>query len=187
LIKMSPVSEYLTVNNNYATNLKYSIGSPFSDSQLANNNIWLSNTYSDNSNPLSSLNLSLINQFEDSRLWNQKRNFFTVLPKLAFTKQKEILSEDKISFNNQRNYKFLLLSLNLNYLGVKDNLLVNLENDLGVLNSKGTYLSHISNPSLNLWNALDNYHITSICSTSNTETRQGYYDYTTSSLNYKTL
>jgi hypothetical protein len=39
LIKMSPLSESLSINNNFATNIKSSLGSSITNSQLSNNNI----------------------------------------------------------------------------------------------------------------------------------------------------
>jgi hypothetical protein len=69
--------------------------------------------------------MPFLNNFEYSRLWNQKRNFFTLLPKLSTTKQKDSIILDTAKPIMQYDYKFLLLGLNLNYLGVKDSLLVN--------------------------------------------------------------
>lgn len=187
LIKMSPISEYLSVNNNYATNLKYSIGSPVTNSQLINNNIWLSNIDNVSTNNLSEANIPFLNNFEYSRLWNQKRNFFTLLPKLSATKQKDSIILNTAKPISQYDYKLLLLGLNLNYLGLKDGLLINTNWDLIDTALKDKHFIHNSTSSLNLWGTLDSYHVISLCSNSNTNGHQDYYDYNTTKLNYKNL
>ena len=131
--------------------------------------------------------MPFLNNFEYSRLWNQKRNFFTLLPKLSTTKQKDSIVLDTAKPIMQYDYKFLLLGLNLNYLGVKDSLLVNTNWHLMDTALKDKHFIHNSASSLNLWGTLDNYHVISLCSNSNTNGYQDYYDYNTLKLSYKNL
>lgn len=65
---MSPLSEDLSINNNFATNIKNSLGSPIVNSQLNNNNIWLTNLESITPESYSKANLSFLNNFENSRV-----------------------------------------------------------------------------------------------------------------------
>lgn len=185
LIKMSPLSENLALNNSYATNLKYSLGSSSINSQSTNNSIWLSNTENSTSNVLPGKNLAFLDNFESSRLWNQKRAFFTLLPKLSLTEQKEMLDVDNQNFNSQYNYGFLLSGLNQNYPGLKNMFLADVPTNLVKLDTEGVNFNHISNPTLNLWNNLDNYFSTSLCSTNSLDKKQSYYNYSSDSNIYK--
>lgn len=189
LIKMSPLSESLTINNSYATNIKNSLGSSITNSQINSTNIWLTTLEDVSSQNFTKLNLAFLNNFEDSRLWNQKRLFFTILPKLALTSQKETLSVGLEPLQQEHYYKSLLLAFNTNYVGAKNSLIVSLvdETKLNELSSLSSYTKHSSSQNLNLWNSLDKYYVTSLFNTNNISKTHSYYDYSSKSSLYKNL
>jgi hypothetical protein len=78
--------------------------------------------------------------------------FFTILPKLAITNQKDaLLSKLEVSQSSYC-YKSLLLALNSNYVDSKASLIVSFENNANIdeLNSLSNYTTYSSNQSLNL-------------------------------------
>jgi hypothetical protein len=189
LIKMSPLSESLSINNNYATNIKNSLGSSITNSQISNSNIWLTSLEDVSPQNFTKLNLAFLNNFEDSRLWNQKRLFFTILPKLALTNQKVTLAASLEAPQREQYYRSLLLAFNTNYVGAKNSLIISFEDDtkLDELNNLNSYTKHSSSQSLNLWNSLDKYYTASLFNTNNIAKTHSYYDYSNKSSLYKNL
>lgn len=189
LLKMSPLSENLTLNNNYTTNLKYSLGSSVTNSKVANDNIWVSNL--ENSVELGALNnnLSFLHTFEDSRLWSQKRMYFTLLPNIGLTLQKGQVLTNLEKPMGYQGHGVALSALNLDYLTLKNGLLTSSSiNDIfNNTDLQGVWAVHNSNIPLNLWGSLDNEYILALCNTNSLKGELNYYTYVTSSGYYSKL
>lgn len=133
LIKASPLSEDLTTSNSFFTNAKYAMGENALNSGAPNDNVWLSNYSSTdllNKSHLLNLNTtaagvlsSNLDDFEASRLWNQKRSFYTTLLNSSFTREHLVLSRtDSKQVRNASDTYFSVLSssISLSYVGTKD-------------------------------------------------------------------
>jgi hypothetical protein len=177
LIKASTISEDTTLNNSFFTNAKYTIGDNITNSANIYNNIWVS-SYGDKSlttfTDLDSLNTftvknssSYLNDFESSRLWNQKRNFYTTLLKASFTKEHLNFSDHSntiTSFFTTNGYYYLAPSINLSYAKLKENISCDgrLSDTYDKNDSQLNYF-YIVNSGLDGWALLDKNMILTLC------------------------
>jgi hypothetical protein len=111
ILRLLPISESLAGMNNYFSSLKPLISDPAKNSRSTISNIWLSNFLSKSevkyrfNNKLhglnySELNNSLIDAFESSRNWAQKRSTLTMLPKFSETHFNDTFSNYKFMRSN---------------------------------------------------------------------------------------
>jgi hypothetical protein len=111
ILRLLPISESLASMNNYFSSLKPLISDPAKNSRSTTSNIWLSNFLSKSEvkyrfdNKLyglnySELNNSLIDSFESSRNWAQRRSTLTMLPKFSETHLNDTFSNSNFMRRN---------------------------------------------------------------------------------------
>lgn len=189
LVKMLPFSESLPFNNLPITKLKENITDPTTESGTANRNIWLANSNLLNATSyMSTSKVTTIDNFEISRLWNQKRQYFTLLSKLSETKLSHVNAELKsgsLSVNNS----FMLNLPSVDYSSLKSRLTLSLP-CVKESNSKSALLNNnifLSGLNLNYWNSLDQNYLLSICVSDNGNGIKYYYSYCSYTDLYNTI
>lgn len=169
ILKMLPFSEDLAINSSYFSKLKENLANPFLDSKAANQNVWIGNLQLNALPTLSianELNKSNINNFEISRLWNQKRNYFTLLSKFSESKPLHSYKLDTINNIQHQDSNFILSLINLDYQNYKNAFFLS-TNDIDINNSKNINYNnfiYLSGNNLNMWNSLDKIYLNSLCS-----------------------
>jgi hypothetical protein len=178
---MLPFSENLAINSSYFSKLKENIANPFLESKIANRNIWignlqLNNLYAVNMND--GLTKNPIDNFELSRLWNQKRNYFTLLSKFSETKPSYIYRADALPSTNSQDSTFIIGLINLDYQTYKNMLSFDSSGVVGANNESASYSNfiYLSGSSLNAWSHLDKIYLNSLCS-SDTSTNNHQLNY----------
>ena len=178
ILKMLPFSENLAINSSYFSKLKENVANPFLDSKIANKNVWIGNLQLNNLptlNASNELSKSNIDNFEISRLWNQKRNYFTLLSKFSESKPLHSYKFDTVDTVKHQDSNFILGLINLDYQNYKNAFSLG-ANSLNIDSNKNMSYSnfiYLSGNSLNAWNSLDKIYLNSLCSSdTNTNNQQ---------------
>jgi hypothetical protein len=181
---MLPISDSLSTNNSLFTPLKSKVSSPLELFGSSTNNIWLANhsvpnlhTFAEFSVNQPSINSAAIDNFEVSRLWNQKRNYLTLVPSLRYTEQVSALGTDRLSTTTSDGaYNYALNASNLDYSSLRCSMVSATTNTWG-LNAPGSSAPAVflTTPSLNFWNSVDKFFIVSLCSSDSKSLSSSFY------------
>jgi hypothetical protein len=149
------------------------------ESKLRNTNVWAGNLQlATLPNYLNNVNTSLVNNFEYSRLWNQKRMYFTLISKFSDTKlapQSNLVMPNGATLD----YNHLTNLALLDYCSFKSNAsLFTMHYSLdssGVKNANASVF--LSSANLNAWNTIDKALLFNLCTSDNTSNKTTlYYD-----------
>ena len=195
LLRMLPISDSLNINNSLFTSLKSKVGNPSQKSNATTNNIWLSShnvpglsDFADFSINQPSNGNAIIDNFEVSRLWNQKRNYLTLVPSLYLTDQVTNLSQNNSGAKSYSSaYTYALNAANLDYSTLKATMVnapdSNLGQDSAVLATPAVFMATTN---LNFWNSTDKFFVISLCSSDAKSAAGSYYfDLLSYSTDYK--
>lgn len=192
LIKMLPFSENLNINNLYFSKAKSNISNSLVNSKISNSNLWVSSSSLDGIlSSTSSQQLykysSQVNDFEVSRLWNQKKSYYTLISRLSETKPIENYTSDTYSnFNINNDNSYILSLVGSDYSNFKSSMNLSYLNTLNSNTSTlaDVYNLHLSNSSLSSWNSMDKIYLISLFTTDSVENSVNFtYDFT----NYNNL
>lgn len=169
ILKMLPFSENLAINSSYFSKLKENVGNPFLESKITNRNIWIGNLQFNNlydTNINDSLAKNPIDNFELSRLWNQKRNYFTLISKFSESKPLYSYRVDALPSSDNQDSSFIIGLINLDYQTYKNILSFNSSEVVktNVESTKYSNFIYLSGSNLNTWNHLDKTYLNSLCS-----------------------
>ena len=194
LLRMLPISDSLSTNNSLFTSLKSKVSSPLELFGSSTNNIWLANhsvpnlhNFAEFSVNQAATSSAVIDNFEMSRLWNQKRNYLTLVPSLRYSEQTNMLvanRQDIRSFDGAYNYA--LNASNLDYGSFRCSMVSAAAQPQG-LNTHGLANSTVflTTTNLNFWNSVDKFFIVSLCSSdSKSLSSSSYFDLLSYDANY---